>query len=67
MYNGSLTSVTTQYLLDGITEQLADITVDMDRSGFWVCGKVPSYGIDGLGLVGLTPPPSFQQGKHINL
>ena len=62
-HNGSLASVTTQYLFDGITEQLANITADMDRSGFWVCGKVPGSGIDGLGLVGLTPAPSFQQGK----
>ena len=62
MYNGSLASVTTQYLFDGITEQLATVTAGK-KEGFWVCGKVEGWRYSALGVIGLTPPPSFQQGK----
>ena len=66
LYNGSLASVTTQFVFDGIHAQLKAMT--SQRQGgeihqtFWTCGKVTSTDADMLGVVGLRHPPSFQQG-----
>ena len=66
LYNGSLASVTSQYLFHAINDKLKTVVSRQDnykeRHAFWTCGMVKHDQIDLLGVVNMDPPPSFQQG-----
>ena len=68
LFNGSLASVTSQYLLDGINKELNELQnssydVKLDRQAFWICGKVKYEEMNPWGLVDVGSLPSFQTGE----
>ena len=66
LYNGSLAPVTSQYLFDGISEQIQSVAQHnndvAERLSFWTCGRLGYQQLNMMGVVNMNSPPSFQQG-----